>query len=504
MKPSWRRAVVGALAAAVCAFLLPLGGVAQAAVPAPAVPDLGASIDPLQPWDPTEGTGCSSTITPGILAIRDVISATYATNRVFDILRTCSTAYHSGHEEGRAIDWMVDSRVPAQEALAQSFISWLLATDKYGNQFAMARRLGVMYLIHNNWGWRAYDVNNHTNPSTDPHIDHIHISLAWPGARAQTSYYTGGYGCLPGTLGCPVTRLAGADRYATAVAIARAAVPTSSSVVIASGEQAHLVDGLVGAPLAAVKHAPLLLTTAISLPAAVAAEITRRGATTAYVLGGEGVIGSAVVDQLTALGVTTVTRLWGADRYATAAAIADQVGSPSRTAFVASGWDSELSNALMAGGPAAALGVPVILTRTDVISSSAADEIAKLGVTRTYTVGGTGTIAAAVFAALPAVTKVEGVGSYATSVALATAMAGLVPTAHVVVASGATANTVDGLPGGVLGQVLLLTTPTSLSDVVRTWLRAHPLVVGVTVLGGPSAVTDFTARMTALSVTATP
>lgn len=500
MKTS-RRSAAALVAAVLCALLLPVTGVASAAPP---VPDLGATIDPYQPYDSTEGAGCSSTITPGILAIRDLLTAAYPTNTSFDILRACSTAYRSGHEEGRAIDWMVNAADPVQEDRAQSFISWLTATDKYGNPNAMARRLGIMYLIHNNWAWRAYDLNNHTNPSPDSHVSHIHISLAWPGARAQTSYYTGGYGCLPGEAGCPVTRLAGADRYATALAIAQSAVPTSSAVVIASGDQAHLIDGLVGAPLAVVKQAPILLTPSVGLTPAVTAEVVRRGATTAYVLGGEAALSPAVVDQLTAAGVTTVTRVFGADRYATAAAIAALVGSANRTAFVASGSDRDLSNALMAGGPAAALHVPVLLTRMDVFSAAAGDAITQLGVTKTYAVGSTGTISAPILAALPAPTVIGGVGSYATSVALATAMVGLVPTAHIVVASGAVANTVDGLPGGVLGQVILLTTPTALSDAVRTWVRAHPEVVGVTILGGPGAVADFTARMTALSVLATP
>ena len=129
--------------------------------------------------------------------------------------------------------------------------------------------------------------------------------------------------------------------------------------------------------------------------------------------------------------------------------------------------------------------------------------ITALGITRTYTVGSTGTVSAAILGALPGVTRIEGPGVYATSVAVATAMSALVPTGHLLLASGALANTVDGLPGSALGQVILLTTPTTLSDVVRTWLRAHAEVSGVTVLGGTGAVADFTARMAALSLTAT-
>ena len=82
-------------------------------------------------------------------------------------------------------------------------LGWLLATDREQNAYAMARRLGVMYLIWNNriWstsradqGWRPYsDCAGHPERSADSrcHRDHLHISLSWEGARGVTSYWTG-------------------------------------------------------------------------------------------------------------------------------------------------------------------------------------------------------------------------------------------------------------------------------------------------------------------------
>jgi hypothetical protein len=60
------------------------------------------------------------------------------------------------HYEGRAVDWMFNSRVPQQKVNAEAVIAWLLAKDKAGNPYANARRLGVMYLIWNNKIWGAY------------------------------------------------------------------------------------------------------------------------------------------------------------------------------------------------------------------------------------------------------------------------------------------------------------------------------------------------------------
>ena len=48
---------------------------------------------------------------------------------------------------------------------------------------------------------------------------------------------------------CP-DRLAGADRYATAVAVARSANPSATTVVLANGTDAGMADALVAAPLA--------------------------------------------------------------------------------------------------------------------------------------------------------------------------------------------------------------------------------------------------------------
>ncbi|HEY5185305.1 MAG TPA: hypothetical protein VIM19_10460, partial [Actinomycetes bacterium] len=147
--------VLAAVLVAVLGLLVLSAGAARAAVAAPVTPDLGPTIDAYQPWDPTEGTTCKTVVQPGIVAIMNVIRRTYPAYTSFGTLRACSTTSPSGHQEGRALDWMVDSRVPAQKAAADAFIGRLLATDAYGSANAMARRLGVMYLIYDNWMWRA-------------------------------------------------------------------------------------------------------------------------------------------------------------------------------------------------------------------------------------------------------------------------------------------------------------------------------------------------------------
>ncbi len=55
----------------------------------------------------------------------------------------------------RGLDALV--RVPAQKAQADAFVNWLLAPAADGTPHAMARRLGIMYIIWNNRMIRMYD-----------------------------------------------------------------------------------------------------------------------------------------------------------------------------------------------------------------------------------------------------------------------------------------------------------------------------------------------------------
>jgi hypothetical protein len=153
--------------------------------------------------DYTGQTACDPVVRPGTRKLADLLTTTYraygATS--WASAYACGTdAPQSEHYEGRAIDWMVDIHDKRQHAAALAAIKWLLATDKAGNQFAMARRLGVMYLIYDNrmWGswdgrWEPYNNCAHTRSAAYDnacHRTHIHISLSWNGAMGRTSFWT--------------------------------------------------------------------------------------------------------------------------------------------------------------------------------------------------------------------------------------------------------------------------------------------------------------------------
>ena len=90
------------------------------------------------------------------MMLRQLLLDTYG-KAVIGITRACDQDSISEHKEGRAVDWMVDFRNPAEKAEAQAFVDWVTAPGPDGTPAANARRLGIMYI---GWGdemWRAYD-----------------------------------------------------------------------------------------------------------------------------------------------------------------------------------------------------------------------------------------------------------------------------------------------------------------------------------------------------------
>lgn len=90
---------------------------------------------------------------------------------------------------------------PSHRAAARQVFTWLFRADPSGRRFAMARRLGVMYIIHNRRIWGSYRATEGWRPyiGANPHTDHVHFSFSWAGARKRTSWWDG----TPVTYGSP-------------------------------------------------------------------------------------------------------------------------------------------------------------------------------------------------------------------------------------------------------------------------------------------------------------
>jgi putative cell wall-binding protein len=194
-------------------------------------------------------------------------------------------------------------------------------------------------------------------------------------------------------------RLAGADRYATAVAISQAAFDRAGTVFIVNG--ANFPDALAGGPAAASLAAPVLLTRTASLPGVTKAELLRLQAGHVVILGGTGAVSAAVQTQLKAIvGASNVQRWAGADRYATAAAVSSHAFAAAATAFVAAG--QTFPDALSGGPAGGAYAAPLLLTRTTSTPAGTKQELVRLHPVRIFVLGGSAAVSNAVIAEINA------------------------------------------------------------------------------------------------------
>lgn len=284
------------------------------------------------------------------------------------------------------------------------------------------------------------------------------------------------------TVGCNrVDRIAGANRFATAAKISKEYFGEGAdTVIIAVGTDSP--DALVAAPLARSLEAPLLLAGPNHLPSETGDEIDRLGATDAVLVGGGGVLGENVEVALGGLGLST-ERIAGADRFATAAAVAERMGTEHGLAFVASG--RALVDALSAAGPAAELGAPILYVDSDEVPQVTASALNDLGVARTVLVGGTSVVSTAVESSLPGVIRIAGSNRHATAAEVAAfARDKGVDTGRVHLARSDVF--ADALPAGAVGAALLLSPSDSLADAAGSFVEDSSR--GVTLLGGPAAL----------------
>ena len=155
---------------------------------------------PLEPYAAYQPqTTCRQTPKPGVLMLADWLVA--RGGGYGPITRACSSSSTSEHQESRAFDWILDARNDADAALATALLDEILAPDDTGQPHALARRMGIMYIIWNDRMYAAYDgfeprrylsSSCRTKRACSPtlrHRDHLHISLTRQGARGTTSWY---------------------------------------------------------------------------------------------------------------------------------------------------------------------------------------------------------------------------------------------------------------------------------------------------------------------------
>ena len=207
----------------------------------------------------------------------------------------------------------------------------------------------------------------------------------------------------------PVTRLAGSNRYATAVEVSKFAFPVPAAVTdvfVATGT--GFADALAGGPAGAYLGGPVLLVEPNALPVVTATEIQRLGPQRVWVLGGPAAVSNAVVAQIEGLGFTTI-RVSGANRYATAVEVsrlvflgptAETDGSIVHRVYIAVG--TNFPDAVAGGGVAGLRFAPVLLVEANSIAQVVTDEVTRLNPRQIVILGGTAVVSTAVEVALEA------------------------------------------------------------------------------------------------------
>lgn len=291
-------------------------------------------------------------------------------------------------------------------------------------------------------------------------------------------------------------RRAGADRFATAVAISKDAFPNRAPVVyVANG--LTFPDALAAGPVAAERGGPLLLVGPTEIPASVRAELTRLGPERIVIVGGTGVVSGTVANQLRSF-APTVQRLGGADRYATSRAVVRSTFSTASEVYVATG--ANFPDALSAAAAAASRGAPVVLVNGAAggIDSDTRQLLRDLKPTRITIAGGTGVVSSGIATALKQIAPVRrlsGADRFATSEAIN--RGSFTSATNAFIAYGF--NFPDALAGSVLAG--LRGGPMYISDTtcVPAGMVTHIQELGVqrvTLFGGKAVLTDAVGRLT--------
>jgi putative cell wall-binding protein len=296
----------------------------------------------------------------------------------------------------------------------------------------------------------------------------------------------------------PVDRFGGDDRVGTAAEVSRATHGDAETVVLARSDE--YADALAGGPLATDLDAPLLLSRPGGVSEAAAEEIERLGAGNAVLLGGEVALSDQVRADLEEMGVS-VRRVGGANRFATAARIADELPDGPEV-FVAEGANADESrgwpDALSASGLASVQTRPVLLVTRDQLPQATADALESDE--DATIVGGQMAVSAGVAQAVDEraseTSRLAGETRYATSAAVADeALArGIEPT---VTWAATGRDYADGLiAGAAVGadqSVLVLVDGQSLdgSPASRQWLADHgDASEALRLAGGNAAITE--------------
>lgn len=302
------------------------------------------------------------------------------------------------------------------------------------------------------------------------------------------------------------TRVAGADRYSTAVEISKEHFLDCPNAVIATG--LDFPDALAASGLAGAMNCPLLLVSKDDVPDVVMGELDRLNVANVVIVGGESAVSDAVFNELDT--VTFVERISGANRYATAKQVAYRVmdirnndDAWAEEAYFVRG--DSFADALAVSPLAYARKIPILLVQTNDVPQDTVDAIAFCNLIAGTVVGGTSAVSEATRNEIgdrieanggwPTAARISGADRYATSVACAQAGVsdGWLDFDMIGVATGA--SFADALGGGAAcgyaGSPIVLTSATGVPGAISTLLNGNQYGFGsMEVYGGTGAISS--------------
>lgn len=293
-----------------------------------------------------------------------------------------------------------------------------------------------------------------------------------------------------GLLNAKVNRLYGMRAEDTAIRISQEGWSDNSSEYVLLAKVDGFQDALAAAPLAKKLDAPLLLTKSSQIDSEVLTEINRVGAKKVLIIGGERAVSKAVYSSLEMADIEPA-RIFGQEAADTAAEIARRMG-PSNQVVLAS--SDSFADALSASAPAAALGIPILLTEKATLPEATKGILQDFGVTKTIIVGGSAVVSASLDTGKGPLmkygpTRLAGATQYDTMLEIVNYFQ-QDPT-RVVVTTGV--NFPDGLAGGAFaaltGSPLILVGKDSVDPKVLNYLsRIQSQTTKLYILGGTGAV----------------
>ena len=343
-----------------------------------------------------------------------------------------------------------------------------------------------------------------------PYIGNSSVSGCGP--TGQKNFYDIFKRFFPETVGTKpqlaVSRLAGSDRVATNVAVNSQTMKAGAPLFIATASD--FADALSVGPAVSVLGGSLMLTSPSAMSGASLNLVKTKKPSHIYIIGGTGAVSNAVVSQLKAAAPGVgVTRVSGADRYATSTAILDQFFKSRSVSTVLIATGRDYPDALTAAAAGGALNAPVLLVdgkAAKSVTGAAASFLSSKKPGKVVLVGGDGVISSTLEASLrksySGTTRVSGVDRYKTNIAVndyVSKNGGAAPTGLWVATGRDFPDALSAaVPAGVANQRLVLANGSCLpKPVVSQWIGASTSKVStVRLVGGdgvlPTSVQNLT------------